>query len=247
MARIHVALVWYIWTLVLLCSIWSCNEWKDYRHIFAWHSHALLSVCLDPGWRHLGKPFHSSNVHPFGVLCCCVTWLDWEHLFVCPGGIYRYVPVTSYYAGGRVPSRVLVCLPRIFPRTMSLSALIGGARCPLAEEIEACIRQDRQAKMHSEPGRDHFLLITRCCFTLCKEWISPNSYLCIYNKNCRQANGDNRQIVPDVPTGLDQDIRYKPIACARTHPDANKHTRHIPMHQPVHSVHANKCSHCGRV
>ena len=29
---------------------------------------------------------------------------------------------------------------------MSLSALIGGARYPLAEEIESCIRQDRQAK-----------------------------------------------------------------------------------------------------
>ena len=88
-----------------------------------------------------------------------------------------------------------------------------------------------------------FLLITRCCFTLWKEWISPNSYLCIYNKNCRQANGDNRHIVPDVPTGLDRDIRDMPIACARTHPDANKHARYIPMYRPVHSVHANKCSH----
>ena len=55
-----------------------------------------------------------------------------------------------------MPSRVLVCLPRIFSRTMSLSALIGGAKCPLAEGIETCIRQDRQAKMHSEPDRDHF-------------------------------------------------------------------------------------------
>ena len=35
-----------------------------------------------------------------------------------------------------------------------------------------------------------------------------------------------------------------PIACARTHPDANKHARHIPMYQPVHSARANKCSHC---
>ena len=55
-----------------------------------------------------------------------------------------------------MPSRVLVCLPRIFTRTMSLSALIGGAKCPLAEEIKAYIRQDRQAKMHSDPDRDHF-------------------------------------------------------------------------------------------
>ena len=55
-----------------------------------------------------------------------------------------------------MPNRVLVCLPCIFSRKMSLSALIGGAKCPLAEEIEACIRQDRQAKMHSEPDRDHF-------------------------------------------------------------------------------------------
>ena len=45
-----------------------------------------------------------------------------------------------------MPSRVLVCLPRIFSLTMSLSASIGGARRPLAEEIEACICEDRQAK-----------------------------------------------------------------------------------------------------
>ena len=83
-----------------------------------------------------------------------------------------------------------------------------------------------------------FFVITRYCFAFCKEWISPNSYLWIYNKNCRQANGDNRHLVPDVPTGLDRDIRDMPIACARTHPDANKHARHIP----VHSAHANKCS-----
>ena len=90
-----------------------------------------------------------------------------------------------------------------------------------------------------------FLLITRYCFTLRKEWISPNSFLCIYNKICHQANGDNRHLVPDVPIGLGRDIRDMPIACARTHPDANKHARHIPMYRPVHSAHANKCSHCG--
>ena len=95
------------------------------------------------------------------------------------------------------------------------------------------------------------LLITRYCFTLCKELISPNSYLCIYNKkcrwaigNCRQANGDNRHLVPDVPIGLGRDIRDMPMACARTHPDANKHARYIPMYQPVHSAHTNKGSHC---
>ena len=87
-----------------------------------------------------------------------------------------------------------------------------------------------------------FLSVTKYCFTLCKEWLSPNSYLCIYNKNCRQANGDNRHIVPDVPTGLDRDIWDMPIASACTHPDANKHARHIPMYRPVHSAHANKCS-----
>ena len=87
-----------------------------------------------------------------------------------------------------------------------------------------------------------FLLITRGCFTLCKEWISLNSFLCIYNKNCHQANGDNRHLVPNVPIGLGRDIRDMPIACARTHPDANKHARHIPMYRPVHSGHANKCS-----
>ena len=42
-----------------------------------------------------------------------------------------------------------------------------------------------------------FLLIMRYCFTLGKEWISPNSFLCIYNKDCHQANGDNRHLVPD--------------------------------------------------
>ena len=89
-----------------------------------------------------------------------------------------------------------------------------------------------------------FLLITRCCFTLCKEWISLNSFLCIFNKNCHQANGDNRHLVPNVPIGLGRDIRDMPIACPRTHPDANKHARHIPMYRPVHSGHANKCSPC---
>ena len=76
---------------------------------------------------------------------------------------------------------------------------------------------------------------------LCKEFVSPNTCLYIYNKkcsstigNCRQANGDNRHIVPDVPAGLGRDIRDMPIVCARTHPDANKHARHIPMYRPVH-------------
>ena len=45
----------------------------------------------------------------------------------------RDIPVCP---GGRVPSWVLVCLPRIFPRTMSLSALIGGARCPLRRKLK---------------------------------------------------------------------------------------------------------------
>ena len=49
-------------------------------------------------------------------------------------------------------------------------------------------------------------------------------------------------LVPNVPIGLGRDIRDMPIACARTHPDANKHARHIPMYRPVHSAHANKCS-----
>ena len=127
---------------------------------------------------------------------------------------------------------------------MSLSALIGGAKCPLAQEIEACMsRLSGQNALRTLPWS--FLLITRYCFTLYKEWISPNSFLCIYNKNCHQANGDNRHLVPDVPIGLGRDIRDIPIACARTHPDADKHTRHIPMYRPVHSAHANKCSHTG--
>ena len=55
----------------------------------------------------------------------------------------------------------------------------------LRGEIITCIRQDRQAKMHSDPDHDNFLLITRYCFTLCKEFISPNSYSCNYNKKYR--------------------------------------------------------------
>ena len=40
-------------------------------------------------------------------------------------------------------------LPR-FSRTMLLSAFIGGAMWPHAEENAACVRHDRQAKMHSD-------------------------------------------------------------------------------------------------
>ena len=61
----------------------------------------------------------------------------------------------------------------------AVSALTGGARCRLAEEIDEYIGQDCQAKMHSDPDRDRFSLITSYCFTLYKELVSPNSYLCI--------------------------------------------------------------------
>ena len=118
-------------------------------------------------------------------------------------------------------------------------SVVPGA--PLRRKLTQELK-DRQVKMNSDPDRDYILLITTYCFTLCKECISPNSYLCIYNNSCRQANGDNRHLVLDVPTGLDRDIRDMPIACALTHPDANKHARHIPMYRPVHSAHANKCS-----
>ena len=50
---------------------------------------------------------------------------------VCPGA--------SWYIEGRVPSRVPVCSPRIFSRTISLSAFTGDARRHLAEEVDACI------------------------------------------------------------------------------------------------------------
>ena len=121
-----------------------------------------------------------------------------------------------------MPSQVLGCLPRIFSRTMSLSALIGGARYPLAEEIESCIRQDRQAKCIQN------LTVIIFCWSrdtvlLCAKREYLQAYLCIYNKNCRQANGDIRHIVPDVPTGLDRDIRDMPIGCA--HPSRCKQTR----------------------
>ena len=147
-------------------------------------------------------------------------------------------------------NRVSVCLPRNSSHTMLLSAFTSGTRHRLAEEIDTCIRQDCQVKMHSYPGGDSFSLITRYCFILCKELVSPNSYFCIYNKkcsyairNCHQANGDNRHLVPGAPTGLGWDIRDMSITCTRTHPDANKHARHIPIYQSsVHSAHASKCS-----
>ena len=88
-----------------------------------------------------------------------------------------------------MPSRVPVCLSCIFSRTMSLSASIGGARRHLAEEIDACIRQDRQAKMYSDPDRDDFLLITRYCFALCRGLISPNTYLCILSRSVARLSG----------------------------------------------------------
>ena len=47
----------------------------------------------------------------------------------------------------------------------------------------------RRAKMHPDPDRDNFLLITRYYFILCKELITPNSYLCIYNKNVAGLSG----------------------------------------------------------
>ena len=47
----------------------------------------------------------------------------------------------------------------------------------------------RRAKMHPDPDRDNFLLITRYCFILCNELITPNSYSCIYNKNVARLSG----------------------------------------------------------
>ena len=47
----------------------------------------------------------------------------------------------------------------------------------------------RRAKLHPDPDRNNFLLITRYCFILCKELITLNSYLCIYNKNVARLSG----------------------------------------------------------
>ena len=107
-------------------------------------------------------------------------WSPWEHLFVCPGGIYHYVPVTSWYVHGRVPSRFLVCLPRILSSTMSLSALIGGARCPLAEEIEACIRHCPKCADRFGSGHSGYADCMRAHPSRCKQ---------------------TRSVYPDVPTG----------------------------------------------
>ena len=88
-----------------------------------------------------------------------------------------------------MPSRVPFCLPHIFPGTMSFSAFTSGARHCLVEEIDACIHQDHQALMHSDPDCDSFSLIMRYCFTLCKELVSPKSYLRIYKKSVARLTG----------------------------------------------------------
>ena len=117
------------------------------------------------------KLTHSENISHSG--CTCL------HVPARYAGISQWrhnMPVVVCRAGFQ-----FVCW-YIFSRTILLSAFNGGANRPFAEEIDVCIRQDRQAKMHSDPDRDKFLLITRYCFTLCKELIYTNSYLCIYSK-----------------------------------------------------------------
>ena len=47
---------------------------------------------------------------------------------------------------------------------MSISAFYGGARRRLVEEIDACIHQNRQAKMHSDLDRDSFIIDTEILF-----------------------------------------------------------------------------------
>ena len=160
--------------------------------------------------------------------------MSWRDIPVCPGDVIicrrsRADPGTGLFAAHFLPQDVTFSINRWY-------------QVPPCGGNWSMYTSRSSGQMHSEPDRGHFLLITWYCFTLRKEWISPNSFLCIHNKNCRQANGDNRHIVPGVPTGLDRDIRAMPIACARTHPDANKHDRHIPMYRPALSAHANKCS-----
>ena len=153
-----------------------------------------MTILFRPQWVNYvaGRYGHSHLVLMYDVLVWFSACPLREHLFVCPGGIYRYVPVTSWYAGGGVPSPVLVCLRRIFSRTMSLSAVIGGARCPLVEEIDACIRQDRQAKCTQTLtliifcwSRDTFLLCAKIKYLQTDIYVFRTRSVA----NCRQANG----------------------------------------------------------
>ena len=75
---------------------------------------------------------------------------------------------------------------------MSLSAVIGGARCPLVEEIDACIRQDRQAKCTQTLtviifcwSRDTFLLCAKIKYLQTDIYVFRTRSVA----NCRQANG----------------------------------------------------------
>ena len=65
---------------------------------------------------------------------------------------------------------------------MSLSVLNGCARCPLVEEIDACIRQDRQAKMHSDTDCGHILLITRYSYFVQRVNISKIIFMYLQQK-----------------------------------------------------------------
>ena len=108
---------------------------------------------------------------------------------------------------------------------MSLSALIGGARYPLAEEIESCIRQDRQAKCIQN------LTVIIFCWSrdtvlLCAKREYLQTYLCIYNKNCRQANIIWRH-PPYCPGCADRfgSVHSGYADCMRAHPSRCKQTR----------------------
>ena len=84
-----------------------------------------------------------------GALVCMSRW----DIPACPGDVIKCQRSCAVPGSGLFAAH--------FPRTMSLLALIGGARCPLVDEIDAYMRQDLQAKMHSDPDRDDFLLITK--------------------------------------------------------------------------------------
>ena len=115
------------------------------------------------------------------------------------------------------------------------------ARCHFQHssvEIDACIRQDRQAKMHSDPDRDDFLLIMRYCFALCRGLISPNTYLCILSRSVARVSGIVARF-GSGHSGYADRMRAHPSRCKQTR---KTQKRHIPMYRPVHSAHTNKCS-----
>ena len=107
----------------------------------------------------------------------CWSFPLWEHLFACPGGA--------------VISRWRHNMPTVVCRAVVLFVCraFSPAWCHFQHLSVVPGALLRRAKMHPDPDRDNFLLIKRYYFILCKELITPNSYLCINNKNVARLSG----------------------------------------------------------